>query len=204
MEKLKEAGAEYDWGINMNKSQFYVGLTAPVIAFFGIGIAAYINRSWWRITENAISDLGRVGLPNNWVLNVSLITTAVLAIYYAIGLFKLLRNGVEKAGVTVFVLGLVFLALIGLFPEGTSPHYYVSWAFFVTTSLGLLVTGLGMGLSGRRGLAAFTVVVFVLGWALGLWAKGHYHGVAVAESIGAATFALWYYAVLSSLARNVQ
>ncbi|WP_297068853.1 DUF998 domain-containing protein [Thermococcus sp.] len=188
----------------MKKFQLYAGFLAPLVALAGIGTAAYINRSWWRITENAISDLGRVGLPNNWVLNVSLITTAALAIYYAIGLFTLLRNSAEKAGVTIFIFGLIFLALIGLFPEGTSPHYYVSWAFFVTTSLSLLITGVGMRLSGRRGLATFTVTVFVLGWALGLWAKGHYHGVAVAESIGAATFALWHYMVLFSVARNVQ
>ncbi|WP_297417668.1 DUF998 domain-containing protein [Thermococcus sp.] len=188
----------------MRKSQLYSGFLGPLVAFVGIWTAAYINRSWWRITENAISDLGRVGLPNNWVLNISLITTAVLIIYYAIGLFALLRNGVEKAGVVIFVLGLVFLALIGFFPEGTSPHYYVSWAFFVTTSVGLLVAGLGMGLSGRRGLATFTVVIFTLGWILGLWAKGHYHGVAVAESIGAVTFALWHYAVLFSFAKDIQ
>lgn len=188
----------------MKKSQFYAGFLAPLVAFSGIGAAAYINRSWWRITENAISDLGRVGLPSNWVLNVSLITTAALAIYYAIGLFTLLRNDVEKAGIAIFILGLAFLALIGLFPEGTSPHFTVSWGFFVITSIGLLVTGLGMGLSERKGLTAFTVIIFVLGWALGLWAKEHYHGVAVAEFIGAATFALWHYVIFFSLTKSVQ
>ncbi|WP_297518152.1 DUF998 domain-containing protein [Thermococcus sp.] len=188
----------------MRKSQLYSGFLGPLVAFVGIWTAAYINRSWWRITENAISDLGRVGLPNNWVLNISLITTAVLIIYYAIGLFALLRNGVEKAGVVIFVLGLVFLALIGLFPEGTSPHYYVSWAFFITAGFGFLIAGVGALSSGKRAFGWFSAVLFVTGWVLAIWAKGHFRGVAVAELIGAVTITIWHYTLLLRVAKNIQ
>ncbi len=116
----------------MKRSQLLVGLIAPLVAYSGILTAIYVNRSWWKLTDNAISDLGKIGLPpHNWLLNVPLVITAVLAIYYALGLLDMAGNSIEKAGIWVLIAGFVFLALIGLFPEGTlPPHYYVSWGLF--------------------------------------------------------------------------
>ncbi|WP_297501446.1 DUF998 domain-containing protein [Thermococcus sp.] len=188
----------------MRKSQLYAGVLAPIVAFCGIGIAAYINRSWWRLTENAISDLGKLGLPHNWVLNISLITTAILAIYYATGLLGRTRNGIERAGIWIFILGLIFLAAIGLFPEGTSPHYYVSWAFFITAGFGFLIAGVGALSSGDRAFGWFSAALFVTGWILAIWAKGHFRGVAVAELIGAVTITIWHYTLLLRVAKNIQ
>ncbi len=180
----------------MRKGQLLAGILAPQIALAGIGTAIFINRSWWRLTDNAISDLGRLGLPNNWVLNVSLIVSALLAIYYAVGLIGEANNTVERTGTGIFILGLIFLALIGLFPEGTSPHYYVSWGFFVFSSLGFLVTGVGMGLSGEKGLAVFSIVLFTVGWTLALWAKNNFPGIAPAEFVGVFGIIIWHYTVM--------
>ncbi len=186
----------------MRRSQLYAGFLAPIVAFCGIGVAVYVNRSWWRLTDNAISDLGKLGLPHNWVLNGSLIATAVLGIYYATGLLERSRNGVERAGVWIFITGLAFLAAIGLFPEGTSPHYYVSWAFFITAGLGFLIAGIGALSSGDRSFGWFSVALFLTGWALATWAKAHFRGVAAAELIGAVTIALWHYSMLLKVAKS--
>ncbi|WP_297507060.1 DUF998 domain-containing protein [Thermococcus sp.] len=188
----------------MRKSQLYAGLLAPIVAFLGIGVAVHINRSWWRLTENAISDLGKLGLPHNWVLNISLIATAVLGVYYATGLLERAKNGIERAGIWTFIIGLVFLATIGLFPEGTAPHYYVSWAFFITAGLGVLITGLGALTSGDRAFGWFSVILFLTGWVLATWARGHFRGVAVAELIGAVTISIWHYTLLLLVAKDVQ
>ena len=180
----------------MKKSQLYAGILAPVVALAGIGVGVFLNRSWWHLTENAISDLGRLGLRYNWVLNVSLVISAVLAIYYAIGLLGEVKNLIEKAGIVIFIVGLGFLALIGIFPEGTSPHYYVSWGFFVFSSLGLLIAGIGIGLSGEKGLAVFTVALFITGWVLATWARNHFAGVAPAEFVGVFGIVAWHYTLI--------
>ena len=180
----------------MRKEQLYAGVLAPIVALTGIGTAIELNRSWWHVTENAISDLGRVGLPHNWVLNSSLVVSSILAIYYSAGLLREARNSVERAGIGIFIVGLVFLALIGIFPEGTWPHYYVSWGFFVSASVGFLIAGLGAGLSGDRSIALFTVVVFTAGWILALWAMRHFRGVAVAEFVGVFGMIIWHYTVM--------
>ncbi|ASJ00317.1 DUF998 domain-containing protein [Thermococcus gorgonarius] len=180
----------------MRRSQFWAGLIAPLIAYSGILTAIYVNRSWWRLTDNAISDLGKVGLQHNWLLNVPLVLTAVLAIYYAAGLLEKARNKVEKVGIWVLVAGFVFLALIGIFPEGTSPHYYVSWGFFLTAGFGLLIAGVGMGIAGDRKILYFTVALFVLAWILAIWAMRTFKGVAIPEFIGAIAITVWHYAIL--------
>jgi len=180
----------------MKRSHLRTGLIAPLVAYSGILTAIYVNRAWWRLTDNAISDLGKVGLPHNWLLNVPLVITAALGIYYASGLLGMARNGVESAGIWTLTAGFVFLALIGLFPEGTSPHYYVSWGFFLTAGFGLLIAGVGIGLAGDREMLHFTVVLFVLAWILALWAMRTFRGVAIPEFIGALTITLWHYAVL--------
>ncbi len=183
----------------MKRSQFWAGLIAPLIAYSGILTAIYVNRSWWRLTDNAISDLGKLGLQYNWFLNVPLVITAVLAIYYAVGLLKKARNGVEKAGVWVLIAGFIFLALIGIFPEGTSPHYYVSWAFFITAGSGLLIAGVGLGLAGDRKILYFTLILFVLAWILAFWAMRTFKGVAIPEFIGAIAITVWHYTILPNV-----
>ena len=188
----------------MNRSQLYAGFLAPLVAISGIGAAAYINRSWWSIMDNAISDLGRVGLPSSWVLNVSLALTALLGVYYTVGLFSLLKNGVERAGVAVFFIGLVFLALIGLFPEGTSPHYTVSWGFFIFASFGYLTAGLGFWMEGRRDIGVLTVSLFVIEVVLAKWALDAFPGIAIAEFVGAFAIGAWHYSVLFTLFKNDQ
>ena len=86
--------------------------------------------------------------------------------------------------------------MIGLFPEGTSPHYYVSWAFFILASSGFLVAGIGMGFKGEKKMALFTASLFLTGWILAIWAKRKFEGVAPAEFIGIFGILLWHYVVL--------
>ncbi|WP_342764390.1 DUF998 domain-containing protein [Thermococcus sp. M36] len=156
------------------------------------------------MTENAISDLGKLGLPHNWVLNIPLIVTALLGIYYSLGLLGEMRNIVEKLGVGVFVIGLAFLALIGLFPKGTPLHYTVSWGFFLFASFGYLIAGLGLWLEGCKGIGILTVALFLTEVVLTKWAFGAFRGIAISEFIGIFPIVLWHYSVLFSLPKSAQ
>ncbi|ASJ04807.1 DUF998 domain-containing protein [Thermococcus barossii] len=180
----------------MRKSQLWAGITSPIIALSGIAAAIIINRSWWSLTDNAISDLGKVGLPHSWVMNVPLLISAILAIYYALGLLGEMKNPVSKLGVLVFILGLFFLAGIAVFPEGTEPHYEVSWGFFLAGSIGFLTTGLGLGLEGHRMFVAFTVLLFITEVLLARWAFGAFSSVAIAEFIGIFAILTWHYMLM--------
>ena len=130
----------------MKRGQLWAGILSPPIALGGIGVAIMINRPWWKLTDNAISDLGKVGLPYSWVMNVPLFISAILAIYYAAGLFGEVKNTVFRLGIALFIVGLFLLMGIAIFPEGTKPHYHVSWGFFLAGSIGYLTAGAGLWL----------------------------------------------------------
>ncbi|NJE01444.1 DUF998 domain-containing protein [Thermococcus sp. JdF3] len=180
----------------MKKSQLLAGILSPPIALGGIGAAILINRSWWSLTDNAISDLGKVGLPHSWVMNVPLLISAILTIYYALDLLGEMKNLVSRLGVLVFILGLFFLAGIAVFPEGTEPHYHVSWGFFAAGSLGFLMAGAGMWFEGNRRFGIFTVLLFAVEVLLARWAFGAFSGVAIAEFIGIFAILTWHYMLM--------
>ncbi len=180
----------------MERKHKMAGILAPIVGLGGVFVAILIHRSWWRPTENAISDLGRVDLSYNWVLNISLVIAAVLALYYLHGLWEEFKGPIQKIGATIFAAGLLSLAGIGVFPEGMGPHYYVSWGFFVACSIGMLLIGIGFYVQGERTFGLFTFAIFTVGWILALWAKSHFRGVAVAEFIGVFGIVAWHYTLL--------
>ncbi|ASJ11106.1 hypothetical protein A3L12_07240 [Thermococcus sp. P6] len=183
----------------MRKDQLLAGFLSPLVALSGIGAAMIINRSWWRLTDNAISDMGKVGLPYNWVINVPLLISAIMGLYYALGLFREFKNSITRIGIGLFALGLVFLAGISLFPEGTRLHYPVSWGFFLAGSLGFLITGVALWLANMKGFGIFTVLLFTGEVTLARWAFGEFKGVAIPEFIGIFAIVTWHYALLWNL-----
>ncbi|ASJ15816.1 hypothetical protein A3L04_01370 [Thermococcus chitonophagus] len=177
------------------KKLAYIG---PVISVGGVLLSYLIHRDWWRITKNAISDLGKVGLPYNWVMNVSLIIGALLLMIFSASMIVKSEKLQWKISFGVYLLGMFFLALVGIFPEGTSPHYEVSWGFFIFTFLAVLATSISLLLEGDK-TGIFGLVVFVVGAALSLWALHRFEGVAVAETIGVIAFLVWHYTLLKRL-----
>ncbi|WP_048055871.1 DUF998 domain-containing protein [Pyrococcus sp. ST04] len=177
--------------------QYFLAILGPVIAISGVIISYFIHRSWWRITENAISDLGRVGLPYSWIMNGGLIIGGSILFIISIRMTFLDKRTPWKISWFLYSLGMMFLVLVGAFPEGTPPHYYVSWTFFISTFLAVLGTSISL-LPEKRRHGIVGILAFVLGTSLAIWAMKSFRGVAVAETISVTTFILWhYFAVLN-------
>ncbi|MFA4663431.1 DUF998 domain-containing protein [Pyrococcus kukulkanii] len=177
------------------KKLAYIG---PVISVGGVLLSYLIHRDWWRITENAISDLGKVGLPYNWVMNASLIIGALLLIIFSASMIVKREKLQWKVSFSLYLLGMIFLALVGIFPEGTSPHYEVSWGFFIFTFLAVLATSISLLLEGDK-TGVLGIIIFAIGVPLSLWALHRFEGVAVAETIGVIAFLIWHYTLLKKL-----
>ncbi len=181
----------------MERKYIYSGIVSPIIGFIFIGIAIYLNSSWWRLTDNAISDLGNIYHPwvnYPWVLSTGLIIAGAGMTYFTIGLIKEF-SGIIKAGLYVLLLGMISLFLIGTFPEGTPPHWYVSWSFFLLSSFGIFITGIGF-LREHRGMGIFSILLFSIGWLIAIWALNTFKGVAIAEFTGAFTLFIWTYTLI--------
>ncbi len=178
------------------------GFLGPLIAFMGIGIAIFINRDWWSLTDNAISDMGRIGLAYNFVLNLSLILSALVTIPSAVWMGRERKELLVRVGVLFFIVALVGLLLIGVFPEGTSPHGVVSYFFFYGGTIAMFIAGLGLAM-GKRVYGYSIITVVVIEGILAHIALATFPGVAIAELIAAIGIVSSYYLLLLAHMRRV-
>ncbi len=138
------------------------GIAAPFIAYIFIGIAVLIN-PWFRWADHALSDLGASGIAYNNVFNFGIMVAGMAGLIFTLGIFRYAEGKAGGVGTLLFLFAMVCLILVGIFPMGTDPHYYVSVLFFVLSAIGLLMIGVDQ----LWGLAEPIWGVFILS-ALGL------------------------------------
>jgi len=167
----------------------YAGLLSPVIALASIAIAI-LTHPWFSFTENAISDLGALSVDYNYILNYGLIVSGALGVIFSVGLYRVMKSSISKLGSFLVLLGCIFLVLVGLFPEGLEPHFYVSVLFFVVTAVGVFMIGIGI-LRDNRHYATVTLLLISTGVALSVLFLSMFPGVAIAELMMSLTFSAW-------------
>ncbi len=117
------------------------GIAAPFIAYIFIGIAILIN-SWFTWADHALSDLGATGVSYNNVFNFGVMVAGMAGVIFAMGIFRYSEGKAGAAGTLLFLLGMICLILVGIFPMGNSPHYYVSILFFALSIIGMVLIGI--------------------------------------------------------------
>lgn len=117
------------------------GLLAPFVAYVFITISILINRSWFNWADYALSHLGEAGTPYNYVFNAGLIITGILGIIFLFGMIQFVEDWTGYYGLAFLGAGMVFLILVGVFPMGRGPHFWVSVLFFVTSLSGITAFG---------------------------------------------------------------
>ena len=160
----------------VRKLACWTGVVAVVIAWLVIGASWYLNRNWFVFTRDAFSDLGGKRSCCPGLYNYGLVLTGLVIIAYSLCLYYLAKSKPEVLGAGYVGLAGVFLGLIGVFPEGTRPHVFVSSWFFVQMDLGLMFQSIGLYIRSRRwegfwgailSLLAFPVAILIeltVGW----------------------------------------
>lgn len=121
----------------------YSGLLSFTIAYVFIIISVLIN-PWFDFFKNALSDLGRVSLENNYVFNTGLILAGLVALTYIPSLLNFFKSRIGYMSTGVFLVAILHLILIGVFPEDTSPHGFVSYEFFALMTISLFLVGVSL------------------------------------------------------------
>ncbi|RXK49192.1 DUF998 domain-containing protein [Halorientalis pallida] len=181
------------------RASVWAGLAAPVLSLVGVLLATLVSPSFaW--TGNALSELGGPADPvatdlTRLLFNGGLIAGGVVALGFGYALLLTARNLVELAGIGLFGLTSLSMALIGVFPLPQAAHFVVAVSFYVLLSLALWVYGAGGVLAGDRTRGGVTVCLGVLN--AGAWtvwvATGRVSrpGLALPEVVGAAALAGW-------------
>ena len=113
---------------------------------------------WFSFWRNALSDLGGANANSPWIYNAGLVVTSFFVLTFAVYLVLTALNKPQTVGGSYVSVSAIFLALIGVFHEGTRPHGFVSTYFFVQFFMGALIYGLGSG----RKVKVASLVLFAL------------------------------------------
>ncbi|MGB9733827.1 MAG: DUF998 domain-containing protein [Conexivisphaera sp.] len=172
------------------------GPCAVAAAWITIALSAARN-PWFSVTRNAFSDLGGPRAADPWIYNAGMIATAALLIAFSVYLLWSSGNRVESMGASFAVVGGIFLAMIGIFHEGTYPHVFVSTWFFAQMDMAIALWGAGSMISRRMDVGTLSLALAVgapIGAMLVRWPS-----TALLEAYGIAVIDIWALAVALKL-----
>ncbi|BAB66611.1 DUF998 domain-containing protein [Sulfurisphaera tokodaii] len=138
----------------------YTGFISAILAWIIIFASISLN-PWFNFTKNAFSDLGGPFAKDPWLYNYGLIVVSLFAFLYAVFLAKVNGNKILIIGSAFVMVAAIFLALIGIYHEGTYPHLFVSTWFFIQFDIAILTYGIGL-LMERRKLGIYMIILFII------------------------------------------
>ncbi|MCW4038302.1 MAG: DUF998 domain-containing protein [Candidatus Bathyarchaeota archaeon] len=172
----------------VGKTLRLAGVAGAILAWVVIYLAISHN-PWFVFTEHAFSDLGGPMAEDAGSFNNGLIVLGGLFILYALTLIWDASNKVETVGGAFALIAGVFLALIGVYPSGTSPHTFVSIWFFVQADVAITVWGIGILLSGWDVFGLVFTCIGIVGPLIAVVVT--WPSIAVVEAYGIALIDVW-------------
>ncbi|MFQ1020488.1 DUF998 domain-containing protein [Tardisphaera saccharovorans] len=140
------------------------GAATVLLPWLSIASSMAVNR-WFNPLEGAFSDLGSATVIDPWIFNYGLVISALFVAAFSLALMRMSRNRLETAGGAFLLVAALFLAMIGIFHEGTYPHDFVSYWFFVQADLAVGAIGAGRVLARERGKGSF-LIAWSFAWPL--------------------------------------
>ena len=86
----------------------FSGLIALATGLLTIILAISMN-PWFSLERNALSDLGALGIPNNYVFNTGLMITSIFMLTYSIYLVSIINNKIGIIGSSLLILAYIHL-----------------------------------------------------------------------------------------------
>ncbi len=136
---------------------------ALAVGWLTIIISVSIN-PWFSLARNALSDLGAVGRETAWVFNSGLMVAGIIAALYSIYLIGVARDKLEVLASTIFLASSIHLILTGAFPEGTYPHLFASYWFFISAGIAVLLFGAALLAKRDLSLGGSFILISVIGF----------------------------------------
>jgi|GEM_PF-2833705 len=145
--KNKKAARVYRMKFSKMITRKVAGISGIIFvptAFLFILTSVIIHRDWWDLGRHALSHLGALQTPHNYIFNGGLVLTGILGIIFAIGLRKYFPlNKVQNVGVISFLIGMLFLIYVGVFPLEMPFHVEGAAVMFLLSFFGILLVVLG-------------------------------------------------------------
>lgn len=166
----------------------YLGVVSGLSGWLVILVSMAMN-SWFVFTEHAFSDLGGKLSRVPWVFNYGMMFTGLLIAGYGFYLVSESNNKITTVGSAFTIISGAFLTLIGAYPTGTYPHYFVSVYFFTQTDVAIGTWGLGLIRGENKDLGRIFFALSIVGPIIA--ALVDWPSTAVAETYGILIMNIW-------------
>lgn len=135
----------------------YAGPLGVVWAWVVIVLSSAANVRF-SVLASPLSALGSPGATDPWIYNFGMMSVGALILLYALSLGASAGHWVEGFASGLVGTAGIFLALVGIYHGGTTPHDFVSLWFFLQAALGSSVWGVGGLLRRSRGAVVFLLL----------------------------------------------
>jgi len=166
----------------------YCGVLALLVGWATILVSIMLN-PWFSFAENALSDLGALGRRYASVFNTGLMIAGVLAALYGVFLLYASNGRISSLASSLLLLASIHLMLIAVFPEGTYPHLFVSYEFFILAGASILFFGLSSLIQGDVKRGSSFIGLAILGFASA--ALVPWPSVAAVETFSLSLITIW-------------
>jgi len=170
--------------VQLERFASYVALSLPIIFIVGLAIVIHAN-PWFSFTDNALSDMGSLKNPNRWLFNGFVMFFAVMAMIPAVVAFK---HGLSY----LMPFALVFLFLVGVFPEELPYHTPSAVLFYVLALADIALVGLKLGRKNPLNYLWSLLSVLVFLMMLYLIRARIFKGLAIPELVGGVFILAWF------------
>ena len=148
-----------------------LGVLVILLPWVFITIAIHLN-PWFHVNVNALSDLGgnnygsgRHPVPNfPSVYNDGLILSGLVIGLFSISSIWNSRSRSEIIGLSFFILDGLFLALVGVYHEGTAPHVFLAEWFFLIGKATFFILGFSLILQRAFSYATALLLLDAFAW----------------------------------------
>ncbi|WP_297501358.1 DUF998 domain-containing protein [Thermococcus sp.] len=171
--------------MNLLRVAPYIAVSLPLVFFLSLTFII-VHNPWFSLQNNAFSDMGSLRNPTRWYFNGFLMGFAVLAFIPAYAAF---RNGLSY----LMPLALVFLFLVGVFPEELPYHAPSAVLFYLLALADIAIVGFRLGGRGLglgylwSAMSLVTLLSMLLIVKLRL-----FRGLAIPELVGAVFILSWF------------
>lgn len=165
------------------------GPIALAAVWITVAISWHYNASWFNFYTGALSDFGGYSALHAYIYNYGIIITAVFLFLFSLSLVFRSRNKIETIGSAFSIVASVVLIQIGVYHEGTYPHLYVSYYYFLQQDASMILWGVGLLIRKAKFAGVFTLTISIVFLILG--GTLPWPGAAMLETYGILTFGAW-------------
>ncbi len=183
---------------NSERIGIYAGFLYEPIFLVILLISLFLN-PWFNFRNNALSDLGALGVPYAWVFNTGLIATGVLGSLFSWEFLRHMHEPLNIYGYGLLISSVLFI-LVGIFPENAdytvygsiSFHHFFAYSGFFVASVTILLFGFyWLTQKGWRVIAVFLLTVSLVCPSIAYIDGGP--GIAIFETTFSFLTLLWTY-----------